>query len=119
MTPEYILFAVIGSVFASSGFWSIILYLMQRGTKKRELEACKEDLNREANIALLHDRIYEIVETAIERGWTTFEEYDNLTGLYTIYKKIGGNGTGKDFYDTFKTLPKRSTKSTNQNLTLK
>lgn len=86
------------AIFASSGFWGVVLYLLQRRDRKKSwLE--------KGTLALLHDRIYDITEKAIEEGSITLDEMDNLTCLYEPYHAGGGNGTGEERYNKVKTLP--------------
>lgn len=83
---ETIVISVVAAVFASSGFWALVLAIYQ-SRKKRETA---ED---RAIKALLHDRIFDISETLIARGSVSTEEYDNLKYLYEPYAELGGNGT--------------------------
>ncbi len=91
---------VILAVFASSGIWSLVLYILQRRDEKRSVE-------KRAMMSLLHDRIYGISVEAIERGSITVEELKNLTYLYEPYRDLGGNGTGKALYDEVTKLAKK------------
>lgn len=78
--------------------------------RKKEQEEKTEESGEATNaalMALLHDRIYELAERCIVRGSISFDEFDNLTYLFTPYEKLGGNGTGKDLYAKCKNLPRR------------
>ncbi len=90
---------IITAVFASSGVWSIILYLLQRWDSRKSAD-------RKALIALLHDRIYEKCESAIVKGSITMSDFEALSYLYEPYEKLGGNGTGKALYDHVSKLKK-------------
>ena len=90
---------IIIAVFASSGFWGIAQTLIINRKQKKDLE-------RNGILALLHDRIYDIAESAIVKGSISFDEFDNLTALYEPYKAMGGNGTGKALYEKAKDLPR-------------
>ena len=85
-----------------------------------EKEAAKKaadqaDANSEAALlALLHDRIYDLAESYIVRGWITLKELDNLTYLYTPYARLGGNGTGKGLFEKCKALPMKEEGGTNE-----
>lgn len=98
MTSQILEFLIIAvpAIFASQGLWNFILY------KTR-----KSDLRVKADLAILHDLIYKYCEGAILVGYTTFNEFDNVTSLYEIYREIGGNGTGEKLYNEYCTLPKR------------
>jgi len=96
-----ILVIAIPALFASQGLWSIILYKIQRKSEK-------EDLRTKADLVILHDLIYRYCEKAILKGWTTFDEFDNLTSLYEVYREIGGNGTAQKLFEEYCQLPKHS-----------
>lgn len=89
--PEwgFYLLAAIGSVIASSGFWTYVIRRMDR-----------KDVTREMLIGLGHDRIMYLAMKYIEQGWISHEEYENLfTFLYTPYSKMNGNGSAKRAMD--------------------
>ena len=88
-----IVVTILVAVFASSGFWQ---WMMSRKLRK--------DDKTEALLALLHNEIYTISETAIKNKTITTEEFDNLTCLYEPYEKLGGNGTGRILYEKTKNL---------------
>ena len=90
---------IITAIFASSGMWSIILYLLQRRDSRKSAE-------KKALIAMLHDRIYEKCEAAIMNGHITMEEFKNISYLYEPYAELGGNGTGQTLYEEVKKLQK-------------
>lgn len=77
--------AIICSVLASSGLWTLI--------QKR---AEKKDLRTQMLLGLGHDRIIFLGMRYIERKWITEDEYENLYEyLYKPYKALGGNGTAE------------------------
>ncbi len=90
---------IITAVFASSGIWSIILYLMQRHDSRKSAD-------KQALIALLHDRIYEKCEAAIIKGSITMTEFKEISYLYEPYAELGGNGTGRTLYEQVSKLEK-------------
>ena len=75
------LVTVLVTVFASSGFWTLILAVYTSRHEKL--------------LGLGHDRIFELCEGILKRGELTQAEYDNLLHLYKPYKKLGGNGTAE------------------------
>lgn len=82
MTIE-LLVTIIGSIFASSGFWA---YLQKRREKK--------DVKTRMLLGLGHDRIIYLGLHYVERGWITQDEYENLYEyLYLPYQEMGGNGS--------------------------
>ncbi len=91
--------AIITAVFASSGLWSLILYIVQTRDKNRSAI-------RKALLALLHDRIYSECEKAITEGHVSIREFKNISYLYEPYRDLGGNGTGKMLYETVQKLEK-------------
>ncbi len=92
--------SIILLLIGSQGFWTLIMYKIQKRDEKKDLRA-------RADLAILHDLVYKYTRRAIERGYTTFYEFDNTTTLYQIYAEYGGNGTGKELYEEFCKLPKK------------
>ena len=99
MTYIQLIVTVVVAVFTCNGLWEIVKYKIERKDSTKSAED-------EALIALLHDRIYQLAECYILSGFITFEEFDNLTYLYSPYKKLGGNNTGEDLYQKCKSLPR-------------
>ena len=88
---------IVGSVMASSGFWTFI----QRRHEKK-------DLKTQMLIGLGHDRIIYLGLCYIERGWITQDEYENLHDyLYVPYQQMGGNGSVKKIIEEVNKLPIR------------
>ena len=58
-----------------------------------------------AQIASLHDKIYNKCHYYIEAGWVSLDDLENLDYLYSAYKALGGNGTAKILYEKVKKLP--------------
>lgn len=84
---EWIQFAItiMCSILASSGLWTLI-------QKKSE----RKDVKTQMLIGLGHDRIVWLGMHYIERGWISYDEYENLYEyLYKPYEKLGGNGSAK------------------------
>ena len=81
-----IVLAIIGSVLASSGFWSFI-----------NARRCKDTAERRLLKGLAHDRIIYLSNQYLERGdWITNDEYENLYEyLYVPYAACDGNGTAE------------------------
>lgn len=78
-----IIVSVIGSVIASSGFWSLV-------QKRSE----KKDGKTQVLIGLAHDRIVQLGMQYIDRGYITEDEYSDLNDyLFVPYENIGGNGS--------------------------
>ena len=79
---------IVLAVLGGSGFWALLKIVVQHFMQKKSAL-------HEAVVGLLHDRVYQICHSLIERGSVTTEEYDNLKYLYEPYIKLGGNGTAK------------------------
>lgn len=85
---------VLVSVMASSGFWG---YIMKRNDKK----SAKTRLL----VGLAHDRILQSGGYYLDRGWISYDEYENLHDyLYLPYKELGGNGTAEKMMEALKKL---------------
>ena len=99
MSPVEIVLTIVGSVFASGGFWAFITAMIQKRDKK---------VSNEGKIlrGLAHDRICYLGEHYIQNGTLTKDEYENLHDyLYVPYSELGGNGTAKKIMDEVKKLP--------------
>ena len=91
------LITIIISVFASSGFWAFLQFLMS-----------KKDAKNDMIMGLGHDRVVYLGTKYIERGYITPDEYENLYDyLYKPYEKLGGNGSAKRIMDEVRKLPTR------------
>jgi|GEM_PF-5316699 len=60
---------------------------------QKKLTKCEE-----ANLALLHDRLFFLCDQALSEGKISLEEMDNLRHLFTAYKHLGGNGDAESRY---------------------
>lgn len=93
-----IITAIIVSVIASSGFWTFLQYgITARKTQK--------SVDRRALLALLHDRLYNLLSEYIHQGHISREDYENIIYLYEPYLDMGGNGTCARLIDEVKKLP--------------
>ena len=90
-----LIFAVVTTILASSGFWAYIQY-----------RTAKNDDSQQLLLGLAHDRIMSLGKSYIEKGEITADEYANLVKyLYIPYKKCGGNGSAEHVVDAVKRLP--------------
>lgn len=89
---------IIVAVLASSGFWAFISAVLVNRTKKKSLSS-------KALLALLHDRLYYLLEQHIEHGSVTPDAHENIMYLYEPYKEMGGNGTCERLINEFNKLP--------------
>lgn len=91
------LMTIIISIFASSGFWAFLQFIMS-----------KKDAKNDMIMGLGHDRVVYLGTKYIERGYITPDEYENLYDyLYKPYEKLGGNGSAKRIMDEVRKLPTR------------
>lgn len=104
MDTTTIILTIVGSIFASTGFWAFVTYLMQRRDKKVSTEG-------KMLRGLAHDRICYLGEVYIKQGYISKDDYENLHDyLYLPYEELGGNGTAKRIIDEVKKLPLRDKK---------
>ena len=104
MDTTTIILTIVGSIFASTGFWAFVTYLMQRRDKKVSTEG-------KMLRGLAHDRICYLGEVYIKQGHISKDDYENLHDyLYLPYEELGGNGTAKRIMDEVKKLPLRDKK---------
>ena len=104
MDTTTIILTIVGSIFASTGFWAFVTYLMQRRDKKVSTEG-------KMLRGLAHDRICYLGEVYIKQGYISKDDYENLHDyLYKPYEELGGNGTAKRIIDEVKKLPLRDKK---------
>lgn len=61
--------------------------------------------NRSSNKSIMSYRLHREFGEALERGFTTREDFEELSALYESYKNIGGNGKITALYSRFKNLP--------------
>lgn len=106
MNPEtqVIIFTAVLSALTSSGFMSLLIYLLQRRDRKKEQEALNTSAQSRMLIGLGHDRIMSLTEKYVRRGSITLKEKRNLEFLYRPYSDMGGNGDCKIGYDACQTL---------------
>ena len=92
---------IIGSVFTSSGLWTLILYK----SKQKDTEVL---MTR----GMVHYQIIDEGQKFIERGWITHEEYDNfMKYLGDPYLESGSNGMAKKIINDISDLPFKSISS--------
>ena len=93
------------AVFASTGFWTVLNTLIQsRLTKRKDADKTIE-LLKQADIAILHDKIYTQCKRALREGEITADDYHNISCLVQPYFELGGNGTAHKLWDDVRDLP--------------
>lgn len=101
VSQSTLIVSIVTAIFASTGFWAFITYLVQRKDTKDSAEG-------QMLKGLGHDRICCLGESYINRGYITKDEYENLNDyLYLPYKKLGGNGTAEKILKDVGNLPIR------------
>lgn len=95
------LITIAGSVFASSGLWTLILHKVKQ-----------KDTGILMTRGMAHYRIIEEGQKFIDRGWITHEEYDDfMKYLGDPYLESGSNGLVKKMIDDISDLPFKSLSS--------
>lgn len=93
------------AIFASTGFWTVLNTIIQNVfSKKRDSDKTIE-LLKEADIAILHDKIYRECKAALRDGEISADDYHNIDCLVKPYFALGGNGTGKKLWEDIQDLP--------------
>lgn len=99
VSPTTLIASIVTAIFASTGFWAFVTYLVQRKDTKESAEA-------QMLKGLGHDRICFLGEHYVARGYITKDEYENLHDyLFVPYKKLGGNGTAEKVMNEVDKLP--------------
>ena len=93
------------AIFASTGFWTVLNTIIQNVfTKKKDNDKTIE-LLKEADIALLHDRIYKQCKAALRDGEISADDFHNIDCLVKPYFDLGGNGTAHKLWEDVQNLP--------------
>lgn len=98
-------------VFASSGFWTFLQFMISRKrTKPQDVAEIKSDIKAiiAAVRGLSRDRIIEVCNSYSDRGYITDEEYYDLYDqLWVPYHEgLGGNGPAQRAVDRVTALPR-------------
>ena len=89
MTPAEFIIAVVVAAFASTGFWQLVLYKIQKKDKG------KDALTR-LMLGMAHDRIMELSAKYIKQGFIYEDDYnDFIKYFYEPYLELGGNGSAE------------------------
>lgn len=105
MTTTQFLIALAGLVFGSTGFWSIIVTMLNRKYKQQDKEAEETKKMKEALLAVLHDRLYQTCKYYLHTGHISSYALKNLEYLHGAYAGFGGNSTGTELFERCKHLP--------------
>lgn len=82
---------------------------MSRTLRARKKEQDKEyEALKTAMKAILHDRLFQLCNHHLALGYIPVEKaeeiMDNAKMVYDAYHALGGNGTGTEIYNKFKSL---------------
>lgn len=106
MNPEtQMVVTALVSALTSSGVMSLIIYLLQRRDKRKEREAANNSAQARMILGLGHDKIIQLTDQYVRRGYITLKEKRNLEFLYKPYADLGGNGDCQIGYDACQRLP--------------
>lgn len=106
MNPEtQMVVTALVSALTSSGVMSLIIYLLQRRDKRKEREAANNSAQARMILGLGHDKIIQLTDKYVRRGYITLKEKRNLEFLYKPYADLGGNGDCQIGYDACQRLP--------------
>lgn len=95
---------IVCAIFASTGFWAFITYLIQRHDTRESAES-------QVLKGLAHDRICSLADEYLKQGYITQDQYKNINDyLYQPYKRLGGNGTAEKVMKEVTALPLRKEK---------
>lgn len=92
---------VIVTVIASAGFWDFMKYIISRRKGK------KQTVEDEALLALLHDRLYDLLCKFSQQEYVDADDYNNLVHLYNAYRALNGNGLIQRMFEQVSRLPIR------------
>jgi len=68
-------------------------------------ELAEQQLLKDAMLALMHDRLYQLCNKYIEIGSISTNALKNLEKIHSSYHALGGNGTGDTLFTRVKQLP--------------
>jgi len=81
------------------------IYKQLKTTKQQTEQRFK--LLEDANLALLHDKIYQQCSHFLDQGWIAVDDLENLDYIWRGYRGLGGNGTGEALYKKVLDLPNK------------
>lgn len=89
------------AVFASTGFWSLVQYIIGLVKEKKSGDSSEKKLL----VALSHDRIVYLSKSALKDGYISQDDYDNLAQITQPYFEAGGNHLARKYWDEVQKLP--------------
>ena len=98
---EYWITAIFGVITAAFAWAVNRLWGKQKQQTERQM-AMEDGLK-----GLLHDRIYQLHTSCLEKGYASIADLENLEYIYPPYKALDGNGTGTHMYESIKSMPNK------------
>ncbi|EMF0284157.1 hypothetical protein KGD03_000830 [Enterococcus hirae] len=92
----------------AGSIFSLICKLFKQLKVQRQKTEERFQKIESANLALLHDKIYQQCSYFLEKGWVSIDDLENLEYIWKGYKELGGNGTGEALYNKVIALPNKS-----------
>lgn len=117
VTSSQFLVSIVATIFASSGFFQLLMLMYQSREREKERKRIEETqkklISKEQFDALCHCvtgiamfRIAREAKRYIDKGYVTSEEYHTLKhNLYEPYIALGGNGLAVKFMEEVEELP--------------
>ena len=117
ITSSQFLVSITATVFASSGFFQLLMLIYQSREKEKERKRLEETQKKLINVqdfnalcrcvtGIAMFRIAREAKRYIDKGYVTSEEYHTLKhNLYEPYVALGGNGLATKFMQEVEELP--------------
>lgn len=90
------------SILVSSGF--LFTVFKKWSSKIEDSEEGKKALKIGVQ-SLLRDRLYQLNDHCIQKGYATLEEKENFENMYNSYHNLHSNGVMNSVYEKFMDLP--------------
>lgn len=104
-TQARLIYIALLAAISSSGFMSLIIFLIQRADRHKDKMKDKDTVESKMLLGLGHDKIIYLTDRFVRRGAITLKEKRNLEFLYKPYVGLGGNGDCEIGYEACKKLP--------------
>lgn len=117
ITSSQFLASITATVFASSGFFQLLMLIYQSREKEKERKRLEETQKKLIDVqdfnalcrcvtGIAMFRIAREAKRYIDKGYVTSEEYHTLKhNLYEPYVALGGNGLATKFMEEVEELP--------------
>lgn len=117
ITSSQFLVSITATIFASSGFFQLLMLMYQSREKEKERKRLEETQKKLIDVqdfnalcrcvtGIAMFRIAREAKRYIDKGYVTSEEYHTLKhNLYEPYVALGGNGLATKFMEEVEELP--------------